>query len=286
MDHISAPPAAVLTAFGAAAPVVPLPGGQGTARRCGALVLKPVAFTAETRWRAGVLCHLVDGDGFRVARPVSAADGAWSAGGWEAWRWLPGAADPYRPDEVIRAGAAFHAAVAGLPRPRFLAVRNDPWARAERLAFGDTDTDTDTDADSDGAAGIVGESGSALLKPLLAARRPVTTPAQLVHGDLLGNVLFAPDAPPAIIDWAVYWRPAAWAAAVVAVDAVCWWEEGAPLLERWSGLPEWRQMLLRALVFRIAAHTEPLTGAQESAYARTAELVLGTADGPGAGRSG
>ncbi|MGV9314702.1 TIGR02569 family protein [Streptomyces sp. NPDC003691] len=273
MDHISAPPAAVLTAFGATAPAVPLTGGQGavTALRYGALVLKPVALPAGANWCAGVLHHLPDGEGFRVARPVLGTDGTWSVDGWEAWHWLPGAADPYRPDEVIRAGTAFHAALAGLPRPRFLDVRDDPWAAADRLAFGT--------GDGDGGSGAAGAPGAVLLKTLLAERRPVRSPAQLVHGDLLGNVLFAPGTPPAVIDWAVYWRPAAWAAAVVAVDAVCWWEQGAPLLERWSALPEWRQMLLRALVFRIAAHTEPLTGAQEGAYARAAELVLRTAEG-------
>ncbi|MEW1546379.1 TIGR02569 family protein [Streptomyces tsukubensis] len=285
MDHNSAPPAAVLAAFGSAEPAEPLSGGQGTAWRCGALVLKPVALASETPWRAGVLCHLPDGDGFRVARPVPAADGSWSSGGWEAWRWLPGTADPYRPDEVIRAGAAFHAAVAGLPRPRFLDVRDDPWARADRLAFGESESEGngDGESDGDGAAGSAERPGAVLLKPLLAERRPVSAPSQLVHGDLLGNVLFTPDAPPAVIDWALYWRPEAWAAAVVAVDAVCWWEAGAPLLERWSGLPEWRQMLLRALVFRIAAHTGPLSGAQEGAYARAADLVLATAEGPGPG---
>ncbi|MFJ8228814.1 TIGR02569 family protein [Streptomyces sp. NPDC094448] len=280
MDHNSAPPAAVLAAFGATGPAVPLSGGQGRARRCGALVLKPVALASETPWRAGVLCHLPDGDGFRVARPVPAADGSWSSGGWEAWRWLPGAADPFRPDEVIRAGAAFHTALAGLPRPRFLDVRNDPWARADRLAFGDSEGGNAGNAVGAGPAGTAEGPGTVLLKPLLAERRPVSAPSQLVHGDLLNNVLFAPDAPPVMIDWALYWRPTAWAAAVVAVDAICWWEAGAPLLERWSRLPEWRQMLLRALVFRIAAHTGPLSGTQEAAYARAVDLVLATAEEP------
>ncbi|MER7660970.1 MULTISPECIES: hypothetical protein [unclassified Streptomyces] len=53
-----------------------------------------------------MLCHLPETAGFRVARPVAAADGSWCAGGWEAWRMVGGTADPRRPDEVIRAQLA------------------------------------------------------------------------------------------------------------------------------------------------------------------------------------
>ncbi|WP_327326924.1 hypothetical protein OG735_33755 [Streptomyces sp. NBC_01210] len=45
-------------------------------------------------------------------------------------------------------------------------------------------------------------------------------------------VLFEPGLPPAIIDWPPYWRPAGWASAVVAVDALCWYEAEAALLDR------------------------------------------------------
>lgn len=258
MSHSPAPPASVLTAFGTAGRPAPLPGGQGSTWRSDAVVLKPAAMGPETSWRAGVLCHLPETAGFRVARPVAAADGSWCAGGWEAWRMVGGTADPHRPDEVIRAGEAFHAAVAHLPRPRFLGVRDNAWSRADRLAWGESEEGPDFP----------------LLRPLLAARRPVAAPAQIVHGDLLGNVLFATDAPPAIIDWPPYWRPASWASAVVAVDALCWWDADPALLERWSHLPDWTQLLVRALVFRIATHAT-LDAAQESEYRKVVDLVLG-----------
>jgi uncharacterized protein (TIGR02569 family) len=87
---------------------------------------------------------------------------------------------------------------------------------------------------------------------LLAARQPVPGPAQIVHGDLLCNVLFAAGLPPAVIDWAPYWRPPAWASAVAVVDALCWHGAGPDVLDRWAHLPDWGQMLIRALIFRIA----------------------------------
>jgi Ser/Thr protein kinase RdoA (MazF antagonist) len=55
---------------------------------------------------------------------------------------------------------------------------------------------------------------------LLAARRPAGAPSQLIHGDLTRNVLFADEQPPADIDFSPYWRPKAFASAIVAVDAV------------------------------------------------------------------
>lgn len=60
-----------------------------------------------------------------------------------------------------------------------------------------------------------------------------------------------PGLPPAVIDWPPYFRPAAFALAVAAVDALCW--TGAPtrLLDDWADLPEWRP-LLRAFVYRTA----------------------------------
>ncbi|MFY9712245.1 MAG: hypothetical protein WAK00_02125 [Microbacterium sp.] len=56
----------------------------------------------------------------------------------------------------------------------------------------------------------------------------------------------------AVIDWAPYWRPRGFGAAVAVADAVCW--HGYPLsrLAEDRGIPQWRQLLLRALAFRMA----------------------------------
>lgn len=91
------------------------------------------------------------------------------------------------------------------------------------------------------------------LDRLARGLRPVAAPSQLIHGDLLGNVLFTDGRPPTIIDWPPYWRPAGLGAAIAAVDAVCW--HGFPIdgLERLGdGVPEWSQLLVRALAFRVA----------------------------------
>ncbi len=75
-----------------------------------------------------------------------------------------------------------------------------------------------------------------------------------MHGDLFGNVLFDGDAAPGLIDFTAYHRPAEWAAAVVVVDALAWGGADDGILRRWSHLPEWPQVLLHALLFRLAVH--------------------------------
>ena len=90
------------------------------------------------------------------------------------------------------------------------------------------------------------------INQLAGLRKPTKSPSQLVHGDLYGTVLFAGTAAPGITDITPYWRPASWAAGVVVVDALAWGEADDGLIERWDALPEWPQMLLRALMFRLA----------------------------------
>lgn len=66
-----------------------------------------------------------------------------------------------------------------------------------------------------------------------------------------GNVLFAEGRPPAVIDWAPYWRPPGLGTAIAVVDAACWHRYSLNALPDHNGSPQWRQLLLRALVFRV-----------------------------------
>ncbi|WP_437320242.1 TIGR02569 family protein [Sorangium sp. So ce385] len=261
------PPDTVLAAFELSGEAVLLPGGQGETWRVGGVVLKPVGFVAEAVWRAEVLAGLPEGLGFRVARPVRARSGAWVVDGWEAGELLAGATDVGRPDDVLRAGAAFHETLAALPRPAFLDVRDNPWTYGDRVAWAEQPA---------GGSPAYQE----LVGALFEARRPIASTAQVVHGDLLGNVMFADGLSPAIIDWPVYWRPPAWAAAVAVVDALCWYDARPELAARWAHLPEWGQMLVRALIYRIttddaARGPAVWTAAHRDAYQTAIDVALG-----------
>ena len=229
------PAAEVLRAFGAGGMPERMSGGRGLTWRAGDIVVRPVGDPEESAWKSGVFATLEGSDEFTVPRPIPDDHGAWVRDGWEAWEWIPGAADESRVDEIVHAGAAFQRSIAALPRPAFIARSDDPWSRADRMAWGE-------DALPSGE----------VLDLLAAAFRSVGSPPQVIHGDLLGNVMFAPGRPPALIDWAPYWRPPGTGAAIAVVDAVCW--HGHPLdrIGNDRGVSDWGQLLVRALAFRIA----------------------------------
>ena len=88
------------------------------------------------------------------------------------------------------------------------------------------------------------------LTHLAAALRPLTTASQLIHGDLTGNVLFDDRLPPAIIDLAPYWRPPAYASAIVVGDALTWEGADESILDAVAHIEDFTQYLLRALIYR------------------------------------
>jgi len=103
---------------------------------------------------------------------------------------------------------------------------------------------------------------------LVAALRPVRVPSQLIHGDLTGNVLFDDAQPPAIIDFSPYWRPPAYASAIVAADALVWERADRQVLDAVAHISDFGQYLVRALIFRsvtdwIVSQEDPANSAVE-----------------------
>ncbi|MGI8416324.1 MAG: TIGR02569 family protein [Nakamurella sp.] len=242
---MTTPPAEhVRAAFGvAAAEPELLSGGQGTTWRCDDTVLKPTTNTAETAWIASTFEHL-QVDGVRLSRPIRSMDGRWVVGGWTAQRFVAGRADD-RYTEILETGDRLHEALAEIREPRFLRERDDLYSWADKLAWGEIE-------DTDGKLG--GGHGAKLFAELAAGRAPVspTATAQVVHGDLFGNVLFAASAPPAVVDITPYWRPPSWAAAVIVVDAISWGGATTDLVEGSADRQDFPEMLRRALLFRLA----------------------------------
>jgi uncharacterized protein (TIGR02569 family) len=249
------PPRRVVVAWGLGEDVpVLLPGGEGRTWRCGPLVLKPADHPAHADWLAHTLEALPQRGDVRVVRPAAALDGRYVVDGWTAWHWLDGEHRTDRWEDVLEAGDRFHAVVADVAWSPLLTPPSR-WADADQLAWGDSER-------------AVEPKAPPLLRRLLRARRPVDLPAQLVHGDLTGNVLLHDDLPPAVLDISPYWRPTGYAAAIVVADAIAWHGAPAALVEAHLRL-HGDQLLLRALVFRLA--TDP--GAVDR-YARVATLVL------------
>ena len=178
----------------------------------------------------------------RVARPVRATDGRWIIGGWAAGRYLPGRPE-HRHDPIMLAALKLAQATADLPRPRFLSARKGPDALADKIAWGEAKIPVEV------------TRGEGWFEVLAPARRPVRLPEQIAPGDLFGTVLFDGPSPPGIVEFEPYFRPAEWGAAIAAIDAVAWGGADIEFLRRWSHLPEWSQLLLRAVLFRLAGNS-------------------------------
>jgi uncharacterized protein (TIGR02569 family) len=238
-------PPSVQRAFGLTGHQVALPWGMGTSIRIADAVLKPVDDVIEAVWVAETLSRLPE-EGFRIARPLRAHDGSWIAAGWSAATFVPGESAPAgRWHELLAAGRAFHAAVRHERRPEFLQRRHHRWAVADRVAWGEASADPVPE-----------------LEPVLDKLAPVVQAPtrgevpQVVHGDLAGNVLFAPGLPPAIIDFSPYWRPTTYAAAIVAVDGLLWFGADTTLLRQVADEAGSTMPLVRAIIFRLIALNE------------------------------
>jgi uncharacterized protein (TIGR02569 family) len=232
------PPAEVLHAFGVTGVPSLMDGGMGRTWRVGDVVLKPVTDEVEHAWVAEVYDGWTCPD-VRVPQPLRAS-GAWSYAGWGAHLLVPGttARASEDPGWFAWVHEVFHEAVTHLARPSFLDDREDAWSYGDRVAW-------------EGLAPQGEPPTRRLLDRAIERLQPVGLEPQVVHGDLGGNVLRDGDRP-GVIDWPAYHRPRAWALAVVATDAVCWEGADPSLLDRWYDDASWPQLLLRAVVYRLA----------------------------------
>jgi fructosamine-3-kinase len=121
---------------------------------------------------------------------------------------------------------------------RFLQLRTDAWSYGDRVAW-------------EGADPVGEQPTLEQIERLRTVLRTVEATSQVIHGDLGGNVLITDDVP-VVIDWPPYYRPVGLSLALAAGDAVRWEDVPVAFLDRWADVPDWYQLLARALVYRLA----------------------------------
>jgi uncharacterized protein (TIGR02569 family) len=258
------PPSSVLRTFGVAGTPLPLEGGRGSSWRVGDAVLKPLDHSEEQLdWQADVYAA-IKCDGFRIAHPLRAESGSLIIEGWCAWEALEGRHEERRWPEIVAVGERFHTALAAVPRPTFIARRTDPWSIGDRVAWGELPVSDFTNVKH--------------LARLTSALKPIEAESQVIHGDLTGNVLFDDRLPPAIIDLAAYWRPPAFASAIVVADALVWEGADRSLLDAVAHAKDFDQYLLRALIYRAVTDRlfrldEPIRTDDSDPYLPAVELA-------------
>lgn len=255
----------VLTAFGASLPVHCMPGGQGTTWLARNMVLKPLDMTSEAlHWQADILRPLTGREDLRLAAPRTADNGSLVINGWTAWDRLEGTSEHSgKWDEIIDTGVRFCELTQRVPRPSFLDSRQDPWAVADRIAWGEQSPES-----------LLHVRFVSKLSDALKIREQVEESSQVVHGDLTGNVLFSPNLAPAVIDISPYWRPRSYATAIVVADALTWEEAPLDWARGYLGDVVQQQAFIRALLFRILSDylrnpSEPIS----VGYERSVDLI-------------
>ena len=230
------PPKHVLKAFGVHGSPEVLPGGQGTTFRVGDVVFKPTHNAVETIWVIEVLGG-IESTEFRVPTYLSSDVGEVLVDGWMAYEFLPGEMVKEHWEEKRKVLEHFHHALKDVPEPPFFAHRDDPWALADFMAWGDLAINCH-------------DRLKLAVETLVECLQPINVTNQIIQGDP-DNILFAEGVPPAIIDFCPYWRPSEFGFAVLVVDKLVWEEADLSIVQVFEDIPEFSQLLVRAELRRV-----------------------------------
>lgn len=251
-----APGRDILQAFGINGEPTLVAGGRGLCFRVGMILFKPAEHEAEAQWVSQLAARVLDWQPsqYRLARPLAVISNSddYVFRGWTASSFLNGAVPPrMRFEEIIAVARAFSADLAehGIDKPTFIDQRVDRWSEADRVTWGEKALKDVKNVDSKILQYMspILETLKAMVKPL-----PPELGSQLIHSDLTGNILFDEEnrSPPGIIDLTMYWRPSAYAEAIIVADGLTWHGEGSGLIELYGTDDIRLQLLVRAMYWR------------------------------------
>jgi uncharacterized protein (TIGR02569 family) len=259
MSEPQPPSTSALEAFGIIdTKLESLPGGRGLCFRAGNIVLRPAEDDREAQWIAQFVSNLqakCSPIAYRLPAPIATKydPGAFIHEGWTASYYLEGEArQALNFADLLALCRAFHRDVAelGAVKPPFLDGRTSRFHLADRVTWGELDLCSIEKLNMSVLARIKDD-----LQRIELLRRPLSEAvytSQIIHGDITGNVLFSstPGVPPGIIDITPYWRPAAYAEAIIVADALFLHGKGREVIEE-LGTDSFRlQLLVRALYWR------------------------------------
>lgn len=227
--------------FGANDDPVLLTGGQGTTWKVGDIILKPSE--SESKDLADLMQQLPAVDYLRLPKPIRSSNESWIEDGYVAWTYLSGKEVDARYKEKVGVSELFSTAFSGIPKPRFIEERNDPWSVADRVTWGEFDKKYEKEFQN-------------IIDDIEAHCSQVNLSEQIIHGDIAGNIVFENDLPPAVIDITLYWRPKDYAKALLVVDAITWEGAKPEIFDLVRDLPNIEQLILRAGLRRIIEQPE------------------------------
>ncbi|MEM7016037.1 MAG: hypothetical protein AAF512_01705 [Pseudomonadota bacterium] len=160
--------------------------------------------------------------------------------GWEATSYEPGEHVNGRWQEKLSVCRAFHTVLQTLPISLPMPASDDRWTQAHQIAWQET-----------ALPQTIHPEIRQLTTPIFQNYQFVERTRQIIHSDMCGNILFASDLEPLVIDFSPAYGPKEYAEAILVADAIAW--EGAPIALA-SALPQTtyvQQLLIRAINFRL-----------------------------------
>ncbi|MBI4919596.1 hypothetical protein HY837_06700 [archaeon] len=263
-------PKEVIEVYGITGEVKRFEGGRGTTYLVGETVFKPVANEAEIQWIAETF-NKIRTNQIRFPKYLRSTKDNWVEKGWSAYHYLDGETYKKNWKDKIRVCDKFHRIIKNIPCPDFIKKKNDPWSKADRIAWGEAPLECHEK-----------------IKPhaikIMNHIKPISLNNQLIHGDIGGNILFSKGMAPAVIDFSPHYRPADFATAVLVVDALVWGRASEKILNLVQGKKEFAQLLLRAELRRsleigfCIEHFEKGNIDEINKHVRTIELLCDIAD--------
>lgn len=223
--------------------------------RYGNVVLSPVAQSDQAAWSAKVREKLQI-SGMRVVRPVRATDGRFVNSGWRASQFVQGQLE-LRGDELVQAALRFDDALRDFEvADQLFDAPQDVFAAAQSLAWKASAEDPD---------GIIATMrldpenprhalASELIPRLVRLCKEVPLATQICHADFSGTVIFDRYQAPTLVDIVPVVRCYGYTAAVVVVDQLLAGALDIGVLQRFSQVEHFEQLVLRALLYRIIIH--------------------------------
>ncbi|MDO4910243.1 MAG: TIGR02569 family protein [Corynebacterium sp.] len=213
----------------------------------------------------------------RFARPLHSGDGRVVVRGYKATVYEPGVART-NPDLVIRAALDVEEAMRDVDIPRFVdylpdfGEDNKIYRTADFAAWSDTPADVISSyvSNPDFATDTTFISALETIAAIFPKLEPIDKKRQLIHADMWGTTILQPSMPPVVTDIYFQAHPAGYSAALVAIDALADGAASPRILRRYNYLPDWEQLLLRALSYRLYANA---LGARTHETLRLVELA-------------
>jgi len=215
-----------------------LPGGQNESVRAGNLVLKPVHESEKYLWVAESL-NEIDFEELRVAMPVRSREGNYIENSIGATKYYEATFSRDKIETKLSTCRKLNNVISNIPKPDAFDSWQNPWTKAQDLAWSHSKSQN---------LQIPQE-----IKSLLNLREQIETPNQLVHVDLAGNILFAANDNPIIIDFTPGFYPKEYAEVLLLIDSIAWYDASIDCLDFLTLTGKLRrQLILRALIFRLS----------------------------------